>query len=251
MPKKLLILCGLLFIIFPGNIFAYRPLGTEDAGVAGKGVAQTEVSWDYLKWENDDKEQVLMLVPIYGLTEDLELSVEIPYLVHNPDVGDSEEGVGDVNLVAKYLLIQEGDRNPAFTIKGVVKLDNGDEGNGLGSGNKDYSLFAVVSKTLGDITLHGMFGYTWIGDKEDDNLKDITLYGIAADFEVTESFHVLAEYNGNRHPDRTAEEDDPRNALAGVTCKVSDNLTLDAAYRWGLSDSVPDWSTTLGASITF
>lgn len=245
-----LIITGLCLFFASSSVLAYRPLGTEDAGVAGKGVAQTEVSWDYLKWENDDKEQVLMLVPIYGLTEDLELSVEIPYLIHNPDVGDSEEGIGDVNLVVKYLLYEESDESLAFTVKGVVKLDNGDEDKGLGSGDKDYSLFAVASKTIGDITLHGMFGYTWVGDKKDENLRNITLYGAALDYALTEPFHLLAEINGNRHPDRM-EDEDPRNALAGISYKVSDKLTLDAAYRWGLTDAYPEWSTTAGASITF
>lgn len=253
MLKKSLVLSGLLLFFVVGKVSAYRPLGTEDAGVAGKGVAQTEVSWDYLKWNDDElnHESVFMLVPIYGLTENLELSVEIPYLIHDLKGGSSQEGIGDVNLVAKYLLIEEGEKNPAFAVKGVAKLDNGDYDNGLGSGDKDYSLFAVASKAIGPVTLHGQFGYTWVGDEEDSNLRDITLYGLAIDYALTEPFHILAELNGNRHPDQTAEEEDPRNALAGVTYKVSDNLTLDAAYRWGLSDSVPDWSTTVGASITF
>ncbi len=251
MFKKRYVLSGLFLFLMGGDVFAYRPLGTEDAGVAGKGVAQTEMSWDYLKWKNDDVEQVFMLVPIYGFTDKLELSVEIPYLFHNPKTEDSEDGIGDINVVAKYLLIQEGDKNPAFAVKGAVKMDNGDFDKGLGSGDKDYSLFAVASKTIGQVTIHGQLGYTWVGDEEDSNLGDITLYGIAFDYAVTEPLHILAEINGNRHPDRTTEEDNPRSALAGLTYKVSDNLTLDAGYRWGLSDSVPDWSTTLGVSITY
>lgn len=253
MFNKRFVLSGLFLFFMAGNVSAYRPLGTEDAGVAGKGVAQTEISWDYLKWDNDelDHENAFLLVPIYGVTEDIEVSMEIPYLIHDLKGGDSEEGIGDINLVAKYLLMQEGERNPAFTVKGAAKLDNGDYDRGLGSGDKDYSLFAVASKSIGQVTVHGQVGYTWVGDRKDENLRDITLYGIAFDYALTEPFHILAEINGNRHPDQTTEEDDPRNALAGITYKVSDNLTLDAAYKWGLSDSVPDWSTTMGASITY
>ena len=251
MLNKRFVLPGLLLFFMAGNALAYRPFGTEDAGVAGKGVAQTEISWDYLKWENDDLEQGFLLVLIYGLTDNLELSVEVPYLFHNPKAGGSKDGIGDINVAAKYLLVQEGDKNPAFTVKGAVKMDNGDFDKGLGSGDKDYSLFAVASKTIGQVTVHGHLGYTWVGDKKDKNIGDITLYGIALDYTLMESFHILAEINGNRHPDRITEEDDPRNALAGITYKVSDRFTLDAAYRWGLSDSVPDWSTTIGASITY
>lgn len=248
--KKGFIVGGLLSILVVSNSFAYRPLGTEDAGVAGKGVAQTEISWDHLKWKNNDTEQVWMLVPIYGVTANLELSVEIPYLIHRPDAGKSEEGIGDVNIVAKYLLVPGGDENPAFTVKGVVKMDNGDYDKGLGSGDKDYSVIAVASETVGQLTGHGQYGYTWIGNKKDENLRNITLYGVALDYAASEPFHLLAEVNGNRHPDRTAEED-PRNALIGATYKISDKLTLDAAYKWGLNDESPDWGTTVGMSITY
>lgn len=250
MLKREFILSAVYVLLVTGNLYAYRPLGTEDAGVAGKGVAQAEMSWDYLKWKNGDVEQVLMLVPIYGLTDTLELSVEIPYLLHYPDAGKQENGTGDINIVAKYLIRDENDGVPAIAVKGIVKMDNGANDRGLGSGDKDYSSVAVASKTISRMTVHGMFGYTWIGKKNDENLRDITLYGIALDYAASDPFHILAELNGNRHPDST-ENDDPRNALAGLTYKVSDNLTVDAAYRWGLSDATPKWSTTVGASITY
>ena len=82
-----------------GNAFAYRPFATEDAGVAGQGVTQVEVSLDRLEWKNGDDDFMFMVVPIYGVTEKLEVSAELPYLWHEPDTGDSESGVGDMNLV--------------------------------------------------------------------------------------------------------------------------------------------------------
>lgn len=250
MPKKGLFLATLLLTITAGNAFAYRPLGTEDANVAGKGVAQTEVSWDNLNWKNGNKEDVLLLVPIYGLTKNLELSVEIPYLYHRPASNTSEEGTGDINIVAKYLLVPGGTGNPAFAVKGVVKMDNGDYDKGLGSGDKDYSIIAALSETIGQLTGHAHFGYTLTGKKMNNNLRDITLYGAALDYAASDAFHLLAELNGCRHPDSTAKED-PRTALGGFTYKLSEKFTFDAAYRWGLSDSAPEWGTTVGATITY
>src|SRR3990172_5518012 len=92
---------------------AYRPFATEDAGVAGKGVAQLEMSWDYLSWKNKDKENVLLFVPIYGITDNIELSVEVPYLFHRPAEGDNINGIGDINLVGKFLILEEKDVRPA------------------------------------------------------------------------------------------------------------------------------------------
>lgn len=250
MFKKSLVLGGALLFLTASGSLAYRPLSTEDAGVAGAGVAQAEASWDSLKWKNDDLEQVFLLVPIYGVTENLELSVEVPYLYHSPASTPSEEGTGDINIVAKYLLMPGGTDNPALAVKGVVKMDNGDYNKGLGSGDKDYSIVAVISETVGQLTGHVQIGYTWIGKKMNNNLRDITLYGAALDYAASDDLHLLAEFSESRHPDSTASED-PRSALAGLTYKVSDMLTLDAAYRWGLSNSVPDRGTTVGASITF
>ncbi len=233
-----------------GRSFAYRPLGTEDAGVAGKGVTQMELSWDYLKWNKKDKEQIFLFVPIYGATERIELSAEIPYLVHHFEPGSGTEGIADVNLAGKYLLVPESEGSPAFTAKGVIKLDNGDFEKGLGSGDRDYSIFAVVSITVTDIIIHGQLGYTWIGKEKDPNLNNIYLYGVALDYAITEAFHMVGEINGNRHPDRTINEH-PRLILLGATYKLSQKLTADFAVRQGLTNTTPDWSTTAGVSVTF
>src|SRR3990172_6906082 len=154
MLKKGVVLSWMLVFLTAGIASAYRPLATEDAGVAGKGIAQAEVSWDNITWKNSDKEDIYLLVPIYGLTENLELSVEIPYHYHKPSSGPSEEGTGDMNIVDKYLLIPGGTEGLAFVAKGIVKMDNGDYDRGLGSGDKDYSIVAVLSETVGQLTGH-------------------------------------------------------------------------------------------------
>lgn len=233
-------------------VYAYRPFATEDAGVAGKGVAQLEISWDHLKWDNHDKENNFLLVPIYGITDRIELSVEIPYMFHNPESGEenSEDGLGDINIVGKFLLIEEGEKTPAFTIKAVLKTSSGDYERGLGSGDKDYSIVAAASKTIGDFQLHGMFGYTFVGDNGDENIQDIYLYGIGLDYGLTENFHLVAEIAGNRHSDRTSDND-PVSGLVGATYKISEHLTIDGGIRFGFNDAMPDWNTTLGMSITF
>jgi len=241
---------GFVVFDFTDTAHAYRPFATEDAGVAGKGVVQVEVSWDHLRWDNGDRENNLLFVPIYGVTERIELSIEIPYLFRNPREGESEDGIGDINIVAKLLMVEEGERNPAFTLKAVLKTESGNEDRRLGSGDTDYSLVAVASKTIGSLQFHGMFGYTFVGDNGDENIRDIYLYGIAVDYGLTERFHLVGEVVGNKHPDRRSD-DDPLSGLIGATYKVSEHLILDAGIRFGFNDSMPDWNTTIGMSITF
>lgn len=237
-------------VIYPSKSFAYRPFATEDAGVAGKGVTQLEVSLDYLKWSNGDGENVFLFVPIYGVTDIIELSLEIPYLFHNPKEENSERGIGDINIVGKILFLEERDLYPAFTMKGIVKTDSGDKKRGLGSGDWDYSLVAVTSKGFGNLTLHAMLGYTFVGDSGDENIRNIYLYGIAADYGLTKKFHIVSEIAGNRHPDRR-EERNPQSGLLGVTYAISEKVILDTGVRFGFNNSVPKWNIFTGISITF
>ena len=243
-------LLGFVWLLALGSSApAYRPFGTEDAGGAGRGVFQTELSWDYLKWSDDKLERNLLLVPIYGLTDNLELSLEVPYLIHQPASGASYHGVGDINLVLKDLVISESERSPALTVKSVFKMESGDFNLGLGSGDKDYSLFAVATKTAGKFVFHGQIGYSWLGKGKISSLRDITVYGLAVDYLFTDRLHLLAELNGNRHPDSTAT-DDPRAWLVGINYKLTDKIIFDAAGKWGLSKASPDWNLMTGLSVT-
>lgn len=233
----------------PVEGFAYRPFATEDAGVAGLGVAQLELSWDHLKW-NGDKEDMLLFVPVYGLTKGIELSAEIPYHFHDYKGEDRRDGIGDINLAGKFLLMEEKAGYPALVFKSAVKTRSGSEEKGLSSGDMDYHIAAAASKTFGAVSLHGMFGYTFVGDNGDESIRNINLYGLAADYGVTDKFHLTAEIAGNKHPDRTAREN-PLSGLLGFTQQLSEKLILDAGVRYGFNKAMPKWSTTLGVSVTF
>ncbi|MBI4350032.1 MAG: transporter [Elusimicrobia bacterium] len=237
------------FILCPVGAFAYRPFATEDAGVAGRGVAQLELSRDYLNWEGD-KENMGLLVPVYGVSRVVELSAEIPYLMHDYKGEGKRNGIGDINLVGKFLLVEENAGRPSLVLKSAVKTKSGDEAKGLGSGDMDYNITAAASKVLGTLTLHGMFGYTFVGDNGDDSVRNISLYGLAADYSVTARFHLAAEISGSKHPEMTLLED-PLSALLGVARQLSDKLVLDAGLRYSFNKAMPKWSTTIGASLTF
>jgi len=239
-----------MLLTVPVPVHAYRPFTTEDAGVAGKGVFQAELNWDYLKGQDSGKDSVFLFVPIVGVTENLELSAEIPYQFRYPYDAENENGIGDVNLVAKYQIVKETEKIPAVALKGLFKTNSGNSDRGLGSGDRDYGLFAAVSKTIGKYTIHGMFGYTLVGDNGDENIRNIYSYGVALDYELTEKLHLCGEVTGNRNPDRTGPND-PVTGLLGATFKIGEKLVLDGGVRHGFTRSAPDWSTTVGMTFTF
>jgi hypothetical protein len=248
----ILLLVAIIQVLSSTPVFAYRPFATEDAGVAGQGVFQTEISYDFLKWKNGDSDQTLLFVtPIYGPTENLELSIETPFIIHKSDARQTK-GVGDINLVGKYVLFWDNyeTKDPLLTFKGVVKLNSGSYERGLGRGDTEFSLSPVFYKIITDkLTAHAQFGYTFVTDRKDHNLRDYILYGVALDYAVIKPLHLVTELTGNQNPDRTL---DYQNIwLCGFIYEVNKRLSLDAIYKKGIGKDSPDWGVGLGAAIEF
>jgi hypothetical protein len=241
-----------IFLFFAGEAFAYRPFTTEDAGVAGKGVLQTEISYDYFKWQNGHSDQILLFVtPIYGAAERLELSVETPLVIHK-DTESTTAGVGDINLVGKYVLLWDNyeTKDGLLTLKGLVKLNSGDFEKNLGRGDTEYSLFPVFSKIINeDLTVHAQLGYTFVTDKENPDLRNYYFYGGAIDYALTKPLHAVAEFTGNQNPDRTQQ--DQMIALAGFTYTLSKQVIVDATYKKGFGPASPQWGAGVGVAIEF
>jgi hypothetical protein len=162
------------------------------------------------------------------------------------------EGLGDINLVGKYVLLwdDEAAKNALLTVKGSFKLNNGDYDRGLGRGDLEYALFPVVSKSFGDLlTVHGQAGYTFVSNRKNPDLRDYYFYGAAFDVTLIKPLHFVAEFTGNRNPDRTLAEQ--LQMLTGITFELSKNLILDATFKKGFGPDSPRWGFGIGAAIEF
>ncbi len=251
MRPFLLLLLAIAGIAFcPDAGLAYRPFFTEDAGVAGKGAVELEVGWEHVRWKNDDSDNIFVAVPKYGLTERLELALEIPYLFRHPTEGDDENGLGDIIVGAKFNLLEEKGPWPAFTLKGVLKTPSGNEKKGLGTGYTDYGLIAIATKGFGPLTLHSMLGYAVVGSGAGQDMRNIHVYGLAADYRLTDKFHLVGEISGTSHPNRSVEGE-LVGFLFGTRYEISDNIILDAAVRHGMHRELPGLTAIAGISTKF
>src|SRR3972149_4987239 len=111
--KKIMLLLVLSTVVFTScPIYAGRPFSTEDAGVAGNGTLQLELSFDYAK-TGSDKSYSFLTVPIYGVSERLEVSLEFPYTWILPEEEKNVDGLEDISFIVKGLLIEESQDVPA------------------------------------------------------------------------------------------------------------------------------------------
>lgn len=227
---------NLIMIIFISYSFAARPLTTEDAGVAGNRIFQIEIGTDYTIQDNNDKNYSTVFVPIYGITENIELSLELPYKFIRPNAGNNDEGISDINLVSKTLLISEGKINPAFLLKTQIKLSNGSQEKGTGSGDEDIGFIGVFGKTFEAFTIYANLGYVFVGKKIDNSINNYIVYSISSEYLLTGKFKLVAEIyqESDLHYDIGAFEHHTLNPLIGMSYQLNDSIIFDIAYRIGI-----------------
>lgn len=234
--------------------FAYagRPFSTEDAGVAGRGVVQFEQGNSF-SMQSQSEELTVTSTPIVGLTDRFEVSSDFPVAFKWPDEEKGREGFSDINLILKSLLIHEGEINPALLLKSQIKFSNASKEKGFGSGDEDYLLAGVATKTLKGVTFHGNLGYTFVGDKVDESLRNYFLYGVAAEIPMTRRTKLMAEIYGEKgkHKDTDESRHERWNPLVGLTFQATDSVLLDIAWKIGLSkDEEPLYALLAGVSLT-
>ena len=121
--------------------FAHEPvfsLGPETIFKGGLGI-ETEFKFDQA---DKDKELLLHYEILYGLTENLGVTLEIPQFLKKKDGMDSSNGLGDISLRGKYQFYKKdslGAQDKATIIYGLKFPAGGeDKKPSLGSGAIDH-----------------------------------------------------------------------------------------------------------------
>jgi hypothetical protein len=233
------------------SVYAGRPLSTEDAGVLEEGDIEIECGFEYTKADNTDDNYQFLVVSSYGVHEKVQIGWEMPFDILRPDQGADEEGLSDITLFGKLLIIKENRGTPEVTLKPTLKFANGDEDKGLGSGDEDYGVLMAVSKTLEPFTLHGNIGYTVTGDDWDDTLEDIVTYGVACEYPITDSLVAVGEFFGEVDEDFDSESN-TSNPSVGLTYVINDRLIYDLGYKATINQhDKTDHSLVTGITASF
>lgn len=239
------------FYLIQTKAFPCRPLKTEDTGTTPCGKPALELSLEFSRLENNDKEYALCSVFNYGLTDRLDVGFEIPLVFLNPSDGNSEKGLGDIVLRMKYRLVDETDFHPGFLIKPTFKVPNGNDNKGLGSGKSDAGILLVLSKTFGNFATYLNTGYNMLDLPKDKFWSDNTIFfGLGFSQPVNKRFSLLGEltYEPNFNSQRS---DDTFDVVWGMVYTLNTSITLDFALRSGLTDASQDYSIISGITVNF
>jgi len=181
--------CGaiLLFLGLGAAAVDAGPLDTEDTKTLDPGQVELELQGDYEK-SPDEKVWSLTTTLNIGVLPGLEVDVDAPFVLLDPEDDSTRGGVGDVELTTKYRLLDETERRPAFMGAVVLRLPTGDENRELGEKGVDVQPLAIVSKTFGPLILTLNGGYTFVTRD-----RDLDFWVVTGSFE-----YEITDYRGNR-----------------------------------------------------
>jgi len=222
-----------LMLIAPA--WAARPLSTDDAGILDKGAWEVESGYE---WDQPlgggASSGGLAVAAKYGLLPNLDLAAEIPYAL------TGTTGLGDATVKGKLAI------NEQFSVRADVKLANADSTSGLGTGYIDYGLTAILSRSMGDVTVHGNLGYTIVGQAGGaaSNTNSI-YYGVAFEKPLNEKSNLMGDLFG----EYTQAAGSSLEVLLGANLAMNDTVTLDGGIDLGLNNNASQYKVAAGVTL--
>lgn len=184
-----------------------------------------------------------------GLTEDLEVGLRMGLVQLDPDSGDSENGLADIEVHGKYRI----DELPlSITVGGLVKLPIADEEDGIGTGKVDFEGFVAVRKDLGHVSAVGNAGVRF---NQDPDLpggidgKTSFLLGGGVIIGLTSRIHNSWELTYESKRFETTESDVRLTPALGW--RFGTRGLFRAGIGIGLSDGAPDFEALGGIVLSY
>jgi hypothetical protein len=184
--------------------------------------------------------------PIFSQTH--QFSYTIPYLFVDAG-GETENGVGDIELNYRLQLFTETESRPAVAPSLSVILPTGDAENGLGNETVGFAFNLPVSKVVSDRwAIHGNAGFTIFPDVQN---RDLTAYNLGASviYAVSPTFNVLLEAVAEWEEEigELGEKDGSFSAILSPGFRYAVNFPNDSqlvvglAAPIGLTGDAPDY----------
>lgn len=188
----------------------------------------------------------------FGIGDNFELRLGAPVYTETrvqvgDDFEDTDSGYGDLEVGAKWHLLDNQGGRPSFALIPSVILPTGEDG--FTADDPVYQLNAMAEWTLASGWGIGALGGYLNGPSGGDRYNQET-FGLAAGRSLPspawsaygEVVYVVTDLDG---------ASDSAFAGAGLKYLVSNDLQLDVNFDRGLSDDAPDWLFGLGLAARF
>ncbi|MBI4716157.1 MAG: transporter [Nitrospirae bacterium] len=255
MMRRFIVVSGFLALFFisaADPVQARQPLTTYDAQPVPVHRIQFESGIHYLNYPGGDEAYHLEMELNYGLIDNLDLGVEIPFISWDPDRGEGADVVGDVIVKSKLLFLKGREGDPiSLSFQPFVKLPTADEKYPLSTGESDLGFVLIGTRNLHPVMAHLNVGYTLVNGTtpQGDEYDNVFGFKIALEYLADPRYQVVGELAGETN--RTPDADDYFSLLVGGRYLWMKDVTLDAGVALGLSDASPDFRSMLGVTTRF
>jgi len=148
------------------HVHAGPPYQTDDPEPVATGAHELYIAFEQTRAQDGVSGTLPLLELNYGAAPDLQVGIGIPYGFDDPRHGATQHGVGDIELSAKYRLLQESKNQPMLSFFPLVVLPSGDHDKALGNGKPQLFLPLWLQKDWGDWQSNAGGGY-WINHATD------------------------------------------------------------------------------------
>lgn len=256
--KRIAVTTVVTVLCLAGTARGGRPLAIDDADPADPGLFEFEAGVGYIR-DADFHHWDFPAGLAYGAMPGLEIGLGFGGQFEERlekldgegrDEHVNEEGLGDLTIGAKWQFLGESSWLPRQALAGAVKFPTADDDKGLGSGETDYDLTWVASKSLTDkMGAHVNAGYTWIGQPDGDDANDVVHYGLALDYQIADSLQWVGEVFAEK--ELQGDGDTVVLYNTGFRWSPLEALTLDAAAGSRLRGDAEDFAATVGLTWAF
>ena len=240
-------------LLFSGSAFAAHPLITDDTGTQGKKKYQIEVNGQYGQDKSEGVTQnstQLATGLAYGITDNLDISIGVPYLSLRTKTADgsiTDQGVSDVSVGLKWRFYEHD--NFSLSLKPAVTLPSGDEDKGLGTGRATYSLYLILTKEIAPLVFHLNLGYIRNENKL-DQVQDLWHASLASEYKIVKDLKAVINFGMQRNTSKLSGTH-PAFVLGGLIYSISENFDFDIGYKYGLNNDEIDHTGLVGLTFKF
>jgi hypothetical protein len=161
----------------------------------------------------------------------------------------SASGIGDAFVNLSYKLFEENDAIPEVSLHAGIKLPTADEDKGLGTGEYDYQMGVGLGKGIGRWFLYGGLDYNILGDPEYYDLDNYISGYTSVSTGIFDNMEVSLQLSAAQAA--TDVSDDSLSLGIGMNYLLEKYGMITAGLQKGLTDGSPDYSITVGYSISF
>lgn len=200
------------------------------------------------------------LLARYGLADDLELDLTVPYGyveqeldfrpfdVPNQVRRQNDIGIGDIGAALRYTAWHESGAIPSITFNLNAKSRTGDATVGLGTGFWNVGAGVTLLKTIDPVVFFGSVGYTSVLEQREIDPGDQVAYSIGTGFSLNDRVSFLGTVVGGAvlrtevdGREIVGSAQDIASAQLSATIQLTKHLFVEPFVAFGLTDDAADF----------